>query len=174
MGACECWCCILLTCFLLHSKITFHCCSRVFLQTINFKCSCQLLVHVENDHLIISLFALIDSEEEGEGLRAWDGAFGAGEDRLAAENGRAQERAESAVGRDWDRPCSSTDCPARWWPGLYLHCLRLVLQKTSSAGFSANWQHAFWQSLKTPWNHLIHFCPEIFSLYLVQALIALF
>lgn len=73
---------------------------------------------------LLSVSPLEDSEEEGEGVRAWDGAFGQREDRYAAAAGRAEERAQPVHGRHRDRQSPPSDHPARGRPGLHIHCLR--------------------------------------------------
>ncbi len=166
LSACGCWSCILLTCFLLHSC--------VILQTIDFKCflpalsacgKCSLMYFSVSPH------------------RLWRGRRRTTNMRWSVLRGR-----RSPCSRDW--PSSRTSWVSGWtWLRSTVFFDRLFSQMMTRplpplpqvspaedlvCAKSANWQNAFWQSLKTPWNNLIHFCPEMFSLNLVQALIALF
>lgn len=65
-----------------------------------------------------------DSEAQGEGVRARDGASGPREDRHAAAAGRAEERAQPVHGRHGDRQSPPTDHPAGGRPGVHVHRLR--------------------------------------------------
>lgn len=86
---------------------------------------------------LLSVSPSQDSEEEGEGVRARDGAFGQREDRHAAAAGRAEERAQPVHGCHRDRSSPPTDHPAGGRPGVHVHRLRYrdEIQQLSSTHF---------------------------------------